>query len=395
MIRRDIAPRPHWRAQAEATGFLIHSLGPTRYWMDDVYYAFTHRQIERDIAAATGELMAMCLEIAARAARDDEILRSMRIPEAWWAAIGESWRRGDPALMARFDLAYDGTAPARMLECNGDTPGLAFETGFFQWAWLEQQIGAGALPEAADQFNRLHEALVAVFAGQWRDRPILHFAASSRNLEDLMTARYLHDCATQAGRRAALVDMGAIGVDAAGMLLDAEDCPIRALHKVYRWELLLREPFGRHLAGPLAPAMIEPAWKIVLSCKGLLPWLWRLFPGHPNLLPAWFADDAAAAPGPRHVLKPLFSQKGANVTIVNPDMPAGGVATTGPFEAAGGVVQSYGALPTYQALDGTIVHAQVGSWIAGGRVAGMCVLEDDGPIVQNISSRFAPHAILD
>ena len=36
----------------------------------------------------------------------------------------------------------------------------------------------------------------------------------------------------------------------------------------------------------IATAWIEPAWKMVLSNKGILPVLWKLFPRHPNLLEA-------------------------------------------------------------------------------------------------------------
>jgi len=39
---------------------------------------------------------------------------------------------------------------------------------------------------------------------------------------------------------------------------------------------------------------IEPPWKAVLSNKGILPLLWEMFPGHPNLLPAYFEDDPRA-----------------------------------------------------------------------------------------------------
>ena len=31
----------------------------------------------------------------------------------------------------------------------------------FQWPWLEDQLAAGVLPAGADQFNSLHEKLIA------------------------------------------------------------------------------------------------------------------------------------------------------------------------------------------------------------------------------------------
>mmetsp|Transcript_14029 Transcript_14029/g.21848 ORF Transcript_14029/g.21848 Transcript_14029/m.21848 type:complete len:151 (+) Transcript_14029:267-719(+) len=36
--------------------------------------------------------------------------------------------------------------------------------------------------------------------------------------------------------------------------------------------------------------MIEPAWKLILGNKALLPMLWEMYPNHPNLLPAYFID---------------------------------------------------------------------------------------------------------
>lgn len=35
---------------------------------------------------------------------------------------------------------------------------------------------------------------------------------------------------------------------------------------------------------------IEPAWKLVLGNKAILPLLWEMYPDHPNLLPAYFID---------------------------------------------------------------------------------------------------------
>jgi len=32
----------------------------------------------------------------------------------------------------------------------------------------------------------------------------------------------------------------------------------------------------------------EPFWKILLSNNAILPLLWSLFPGHPNLKPAFY-----------------------------------------------------------------------------------------------------------
>ena len=54
---------------------------------------------------------------------------------------------------------------------------------------------------------------------------------------------------------------------------------------------------------------IEPVWKMMLSNKAILPVLWELFPGHPNLLPSFFDRQ-----GGTYVKKPLA----AGLWMANP-----------------------------------------------------------------------------
>ena len=65
---------------------------------------------------------------------------------------------------------------------------------------------------------------------------------------------------------------------------------------------------------------LEPPWKAVLANKGLLPFLWEMFEGHPNLLPSYFEGDPRAADlSPYFVRKPLLSRQGWNVEIHGDD----------------------------------------------------------------------------
>jgi glutathionylspermidine synthase len=132
-------------------------------------------------------------------------------------------------------------------------------------------------------------------------------------------------------------------------------------------------------------------WKLVLASKGILVWLWRLFPGHPNLLPAWFCDDPAA-PTDDCVIKPLFSIKGCNVTLRDRTLPAGGLSTPGPYGREGWVVQALHRLPTFARSTHTR-HASVTSWIVAGRPEAVGILESDGPIIFDDYSRFVPHVV--
>ena len=96
-------------------GFVFHSEDGARYWDERAYYAFSLDEIERQIEAPTGELDAMCRELVGRAMKDDRYLRLLKIPETLWSLIAESWQRRDPSLYGRFDLAYGGRGPAKLL----------------------------------------------------------------------------------------------------------------------------------------------------------------------------------------------------------------------------------------------------------------------------------------
>jgi glutathionylspermidine synthase len=385
MRRFEIAERQGWQARVEAVGFDFHTPDGQRYWDERAAYAFTLQEIERDLEAPTAELEAMCLEFAADAVSSEAILSRLAIPKAVWPTIRESWQRGDRNLYGRFDLAYDGTSPAKMLEYNADTPTALLETGVAQWVWLEEQVAAGALPKGSDQFNSVHERLVAAFKGVTRGQPRrLHLACADGSAEDLGTVRYLEECARQAGHEVSRLFMNEIGLTKGGKFVDGEDVPIEVLFKLYPWEWMFGEEYASALGG-CGVQFIEPPWKAVLSTKGLLPLLHERHPGHPNLLPAFFGDDPRAAGLKHHVRKPLYSREGANISVVSGGETS--LSTKGPYGEEGYVVQEAALIPRF---DGN--YAVIGSWVIASDPAGICVREDSGPVTRN-TSRFVPHII--
>ena len=112
--------------------------------------------------------------------------------------------------------------------------------------------------------------------------------------------------------------LGQIGIDGQGRMVDQDDYVISALFKLYPWEWLAIEDFGDRILPRMAETLwFEPVWKMMWSNKAVLSVLWEMFPGHPNLLEAYFeGDPAASALGGRYVRKPLFSREGANIEIV-------------------------------------------------------------------------------
>lgn len=78
-MQRIICPeRDDWQQTAEQCGFAFHSIDGEPYWDERAYYAFTLDEIERSIETLTGEIDAMCLELAGRVIGDERHLRRLK-----------------------------------------------------------------------------------------------------------------------------------------------------------------------------------------------------------------------------------------------------------------------------------------------------------------------------
>lgn len=394
MKRISLGARPDWKTKAEEAGFVFHTMHDAPYWDEDTVYEFDLKEVEDLIEDQATELHAMCREAVAQITASEELMERLAIPRAHWDLVAGSWRSGDPELYGRFDLIHDGQGPAKMLEYNADTPTSLYESAAFQWHWLEDQISAGVLAEGTDQFNGIHEALVARLAQIFAPDTDLHFACFEDNPEDYATTEYIAWAAREAGLGAHFTPIEKIGVTRTGQFADSEDRVIGALFKLYPWEDMLRDDFAEAIATAQC-RLLEPAWKAVVSNKGLLPVLWRLFEGHPNLLPAFFSDEletggpavdrAADALAAGRVTKPIFSREGASVTIDE----GGRVETSDAkgYDVYPTVVQAYHPLPEFEGF-----RPVIGAWTVGETCVGMGVREDRSRITQDLS-RFKPHYI--
>ena len=385
-MRRVACPeRDDWRETAAAVGFDFHTMDNERYWDESAYYELSLEEIEQRIETPSAEIDAMCLQLVDEVVDDERQLRRLQIPEAFWPLIVTSWERDDPSLYGRLDLSFDGTGTARLLEYNADTPTSLLEAAVFQWIWLEQSIERGVLPKEADQFNAIHDSLIEA----WRELDLTHhlyLAGAMESDEDAGTLAYLEDTARQAGLATTLLDIEQIGLRDDGRFVDPQNRPLTLAFKLYPWEWMFREAFGTYLPGS-DTRWIEPPWKAILSNKGLLPLLWEMFPGHPNLLPAYFDDDPnVAALGTSYVRKPIYSREGANVTLIRAGETL--LERPGPYGAEGFVRQALAPLPDFEGR-----HPVLGSWIIGGEPCGLSIREDHGRVTSN-TSRFVPHAIL-
>jgi glutathionylspermidine synthase len=412
--RVEIAPRADWKSKAEALGFDWHS-APTSedpigtYWDESAYWRLTADEVDA-LEAATNELHAMCL-----AAVDQAIQRKL-LPHFGFdaqavALIEDSWRRKDKdqlSLYGRFDFAYTGDGPPKMLEYNADTPTGLYEAAVVQWTWLEE-----CFPDS-DQFNSLHEGLVEAwqrlrenFPQGESDAAALHLTCLMPHAEDEGTLHYMLETALEAGWTAKTIAVRDIGwaipedaadpEDARGHFTDLQDTEIRTLFKIVPWDWLLADDFGAHLIRSVMEkrlTVIEPAWKMVPANKAILALLWEMYPDHANLLPA-FMERTSFSASTKVVAKPLLGREGANISIAI--LGEGGALAAAPlasmegdYGAEGYVYQAYAPLVSSTDAKGVIHYAVIGSWVIDGVSRGIGMREDTSLITDN-RSRFVPH----
>jgi len=377
MRRIDTVVRENWKRKVEEIGFGFHTIDGT-YWDESAYYSFNSKQIEQ-LETATAELFERCME-AVQFVIDHNLYHFFRIDPKFIPLIEASWNDDNPSIYGRFDFVYDGVNPPKMLEFNADTPTSLFEASVVQWHWLED------LQPGADQFNSIHEKLIAYwkYLIPYLHEGDLYFSCLKDNEEDFTTVQYLRDCAIQAGLNTAFVYLEDIGWDSVNHnFVDLTEKPIANIFKLYPWEWLIKDDFGNNILNDrLKTFWIEPAWKMLLSNKAILPILWQLFPNHPNLLASYF--DNTKLPFD-FVKKPLLSREGENITIVKNS----GVLTftEGNYGSEGYIFQEYAPIPAFKGN-----YPVIGSWVIGCEPAGIGIRETKTLITDNLS-RFVPHII--
>lgn len=375
MHRLVMDPRPNWQKRVESVGLHFHTLNGEPYWNEEASYQLSSFEVDQ-LELAANTLHEMCLNLVQEVI-DERLFGMFMIPKEAERYVIESWEAQEPSIYGRFDLAYDGVSPPKLLEYNADTPTALLEAAIVQWKWLKD------VDDRGDQFNSIHERLIEAWQGlRDFDSGPIHFAAMSGVAEDYITVEYLRDTAMQAGFETDYLDVEDIGwnndlkkfVDRAGK-------PIHRLFKLYPWEWLFREEFSDRLLTS-STKWTEPAWKTILSCKSILPMLYDRHPDSPFLLPASFRE----LPGD-HVRKPVHGREGANITVVR-----GGRESQHTDGVYGDSPNVYQAIAPMKSHDGRF--PVYGVWVVNGMACGLGIREDSTMITQN-TSRFVPHQMVD
>ena len=435
--RRLCGHRPGWQQAITRDGVVYSDTdlpggGSFSYWVEDAYYQVTVADTN-NLARACDELTAMLIEAGDHVIAEN-LFGRLGIPDFAVPAIVRTWQDDDPvhhwpSVYGRMDLRW-GDDPAltsvdpelvhpKLLEYNADTPTCFPESTGAQWNWLN-----GNPTVSGDQWNNAFEALVVawkrnleIFQQRCRQSiSTVHFFHTSAELsgEDRMNTALVAAAAEQAGFvvkmqyienvKLETLDSQIVFLDAdtaapMGYFLDEDGQPVRLAFKLYPWEWLIHEDFGRTaLWNTLqhdGTTWVEPPYKMLWSNKGILPVLWDLYKDQPvrrnYLLPAYFEGDEPPGFRDNCVRKPLLGREGANVTVFRNGEPVAG--NGGGYGSEGYVLQQYAELPSFQTSSGRR-HALTGVWMIDNEAAGLCFRESGGPITDNLSF-FVPHIVKD
>lgn len=392
MKRVPFEPRPDFRKELEDAGCFYHTIDGAPYWTEDAAYEFTSKQIDA-IDDATSELHGLCVQLVHDAINKGDY-RAWPLIDAIpdiKSLIQRSWEDQKVPIYGRFDLGYrDGMI--KMFEYNADTPTSLPEASIWQWQWLTTKN------IAFDQFNSIHEKLVK----RWKNllphqqQSFVHFTMMQEsNHEDAGNIAYMMETALEGGHHTSLIELEQIGWREGGNhFVDLADRDIEHCFKLYPWEWMLNDAFGWQTL-QAETKFLEPAWKMLLSTKLLLPALWKKYPNHPNLLEAHMEKDIGSRiySIDEWVRKPALGREGANIT---PICSVGRMLTeikgeVNPvYDQGDYVIQEKMRVEPFEDAKGDLKFPVIGSWVIGHEPAGIGIREDNNWVTKDTSS-FVPH----
>lgn len=402
--------RQDYPEQLEKIGFNYWNLpsGPKKlpYWQEGKVYILSETQIDL-IQQATQELHDMSMEMVGQMVKSGDYPAYFYLDEFSIPLIEQSWERKDPSLYGRFDLVFkndvNGTPNIKMLEYNGDTPVSILECSVAQWNYVEQLTelppqlainGDLTFPEELRiQYNLIDETLIETWQKRFKPNTLLHFAASGGfRHEDWGNLIYVMDTAVRAGMDAKEIQMNDIGFTDTKLFIDMEGYSIDNIFKVYPWEWMTSENFGRNIV-ETPTRWMEPAWKMLLSNKAMLVRLWQMFPNHPYLLESYCEEDFKKIQGGDWCKKSNHGREGSNVNkvakrfgVTVEDRLAQGSHFVKDYVQWGYMYQKWHDIPVYE--DG--MRPIIGSWIIGDKACGMSIREDKNLVTGN-DAFFASH----
>lgn len=343
---------------------------------------------------AANELYDMFVE-AAQYVINNNLFDSLDIPANIIELIKYTWEDDRHLhLFGRFDFAggLDGL-PIKMLEFNADTPTSLPETAVIQWA----QVRANNLDEEK-QFNFVYDALIDNFSrlldANADLNPRLLVSTFKDAPEDDINVSILSEAAREAGFEVEFCYIDdVVFSEEDGIFVQHSENHYEKYDfwfKLVPWESIAwEEPELLDILTKIVKnrkaVIINPAYTLLFQSKGLLKYLWDLYPNHPLLLKTTFEQPAHNL---GYVRKAVLGREGSNVAIYDQlgDMVE---ATAGDYAEQKVVYQQYAKLNE----DETPYHYQAGVFFAW-EGCGLGFRRNASRIIDN-AAHFVGHYVAD
>lgn len=366
----------------EAKDYLTHQLVVISEAEGDAYYETANRLYERFVEA--GEYVLR-----------HNLLDTLGIPRNLHEMIRTTWEDDRQLhLYGRFDFA-GGTSglPIKLLEFNSDTPTALPETAMIQWG----QLQANGISDE-HQFNFVYEALTDNFRRLRTlnpDRePVMLFSTMEGAPEDDNNVALLREAAREAGFETAfryiheVVFSPTEGIFAP--LANGQHRSFPFWFKLVPWEYIaLEEPdlcdILTRIVRRDAALIVNPPYTMLFQSKGILKYLWDLFPDDPALLEASFEEPIGRTNYP-FVQKVFLGREGSNVSI-HDDIGLPTEVRKGEYEAQPSIFQALARLD--QDAEGQ--YYQAGVFFAY-EACGMGFRRSPRRIIDN-GAQFAGHTV--
>ena len=382
--------RPNWVERVSALGitdpvYTAERGTEEREWNEDAVYVFTPDEIET-LRSASVRMREMVLAAVDTAIANPPLLERMGFPEQTQALLAWSWNEGHRNLIGRYDWSFDGTAAPKLLEINGETCFGMLATARLQADFLNDQY------PGLQQWNSLEDDLVGAF-GRLRElrRKDVVFTCDDEDPSCVYETRFVYDCLQAAKRRGRYVPLVDIAFNEdSRYFVDGDDQPIDALFLYQHWSLSIESELAEYFFSDerVATLMLEPVWRLLVSNKAFLAWLWEMNEGDELLLPTYVDHDPTAdGLGDSYARKPQFGADGANVTLMRDGHTLAENLDPNVDSSDGYIYQALCPLPEF---DGGF-HPVCCTWEVADRLSALCVYE--GGLITDYFAPIVPHVI--
>lgn len=299
MKRVKVSPRADFEDRARLSGVrdVVRSIPSSnsenlsyRAWDEHTMYVFGSDEINRLIDAVAPVVQ------MSRDAVDfllDGEWGTLGLTRDAFSFVRESFDNRRKELISRYDFSYQPDGSLSLVGIQGDAPSLIVETARAQRAWLLERFRKPVDLGTMTQLNTMPEMISSVFS---------KLTENSRNISilggegDWITTSYLESLALDSGLVPHVSRMKDLRWnERTGEWIDSvSEAVVTSFYKNRPWDMILPSPalskdFISH--SEIFSLMLEPAWKIILSCRAVIPALHHLFP-QSDLIPESTFEDS-------------------------------------------------------------------------------------------------------